>query len=64
MDIDDAFDPDEEEEMDRILGDEINYFKILDDKPKYELNIKYLFDKNDSASDFLDKDGDFSDAYE
>ena len=56
MDIDDAFDPSDEREMDRILGDQENYFKILDDTPEYEFNLKYLFDGDDTTDfDFFDR---------
>ena len=65
MDIDDAFDSGDEKEMNTILGDEKNYFKILDDTPEYEFNFKYLFDDDDNTDfDFYDRAGDFSDAYE
>ena len=49
MDIDDAFDSGDEKEMNTILGDEKNYFKILDDTPEYEFNFKYLFDGDDNT---------------
>ena len=67
MDIDDAYNLTEVEEMDRILGKDKNYYKILDETPKYDLDLVTLFDNNDDetfSEIFNDEYEDFSEAFE